>query len=139
MTSLSSPAPIPDFPWKGYDPEKTPKLYLTIDRFLARRGIKFGSPILIQTTGGKHSKTSLHYFGRARDYGHTNSDVFAIAAALEPLARGPNPRLVELFWAPKNVFWKRGVEFDPSRDLFQMHLDHVHASLAQGATLDDVP
>lgn len=138
MAGLPQPPTVTDFPWKGYDPTKTPKLYLTLDAFLTRRGVKFGPGKLNQLTGGKHAATSLHYYGRARDYGRSDCDLFAIAAALEPFAKGPKPRLVELFWAEKNVFWKRGVEFDPSRDLFNQHLDHLHASLALGATFDDV-
>lgn len=139
MAGLPQPPTVTDFPWKGYDPTKTPRLFLTLDAFLTRKGIRFSSPPrLNQATGGKHAATSLHYYGRARDYGHSDSDLLAIAAALQPYAQGVKPRLVELFWSEKDIFWKRGAQFDPSRDLFQMHLDHLHASLAVGATFDDL-
>lgn len=128
-----------DFPWPGYDPDAVPKLWETIDQYLERQGVRIGAPAPNQTTDGTHAVTSLHYTGRARDYGRSNCDSDTVARTLQPLAGGKNPRLVELFYAPLNIFWKRGVRITPSQALFNLHLDHCHASLADGATLDDLP
>lgn len=98
-----------------------------IDAYLRSRGIRFGYQGTFQTTGGRHAPGSLHYAGRARDYGDADSDCHGIYRVLEPFAR--QGIIVELFW--QNKGWKYG------RWIGQVggHWDHVHAAIAAGKTL----
>ena len=103
-----------------------------MDCFLAEQGIRVGAPSLGQTTGGNHVPNSLHYEGRARDYGDADSDVWAIYYALLPYA-GPGGVVEELFWDPAGPGGSR----DLGRPVNPIggHSDHVHAALYEGATL----
>lgn len=104
----------------------------SIDAYLGAKGIRYGSPTLGQTTGGQHVPGSLHYEGRARDYGR-DSDLPAILAELLPFAVGPGYQLCELYGL--RTFWKNGRLITPSRELFDSHQGHVHAALRDGARL----
>lgn len=105
----------------------------SIDAFLGAKGIRYGSPTVGQTTGGQHVKNSLHYAGRARDYGNHDSDVPAILAALLPFAVGPDHKLQELFG--HSIYWKNGRIHQPTAELYASHQNHVHAGLRLGAVL----
>lgn len=106
----------------------------TADNFLRKQNIRIGGPTLGQTVAPR-AYASLHPLGRARDYGNANSDVAAVAQAFKPLATGPNPAVVELFWSPGNVFYKNGQPFTPDSGLRSTHNDHVHVGIAPGADL----
>lgn len=106
-----------------------------IDDHLDGEGIPHGQPTVAQTTGGQHSATSLHYQGRARDYGNIdtpggNDGCDRIFFDLERFASGPGWRLQELFWNPRGCY-QRGNRIGPVSG----HWDHVHAGLADGALL----
>lgn len=105
-----------------------------LDAMLARAGLHVGEPTLSQTTGGVHVPTSLHYFGRARDYGRA-SDAAGIANYLRRYAVGDNRLLDELFYSPLDIFYKNGAPFSPSAKLRADHQDHVHAGLRTGAVI----
>jgi len=106
-----------------------------IDEYLDSIGVPHGTPTWVQTEGGTHSATSLHYLGRARDYGNIdtpggNAGCDRIFRALEPFAQGPGWLLQELFWNPLGCY-QRGVRIGP----VDGHWDHSHAGLAAGALL----
>jgi len=104
-----------------------------IDDYLDSLGIPHGVPTVVQTTGGTHSATSLHYQGRARDYGNIdtpggNAGCDRIYRALEPFAA--SGVLQELFWNPIGC-WQNGRRIGP----VDGHWDHVHAGLAANKLL----
>lgn len=105
----------------------------SIDDYLTAKGVRYGAPTVSQTTGGDHAPNSLHYAGRARDYGRHTSDLPTILAELLPFAVGPDHKLQELFGL--STFWKHGRVITPSAELRNSHQDHVHAGLREGATL----
>lgn len=105
----------------------------SIDAYLGAKGVRYGSPTVGQTTGGKHTPGSLHYAGRARDYGRSDSDLPTILNELLPFAVGPDYRLQELYGL--STYWKHGRVITPSADLRASHQDHVHAALREHATL----
>lgn len=104
-----------------------------IDEFLKRRGVRIGRPTQMQTTGGRHSPTSYHYRGLARDYGLWDSDAHAAARALLPVARARNSPVFELFFAPLNIWYKSGCAIN-GNDVGG-HDDHVHVALHRGRHL----
>lgn len=92
-----------------------------IDNYLKSKGIKIGAPRPVQTDGGhpgdgKHSPTSFHYKGLARDYGDVDSDCGAVMDALLPHKH----LFLELFYAPRGVWHPKNVGG---------HKDHVHAAI----------
>lgn len=106
-----------------------------IDAHLDGEGIPHGAPTWVQTEGGTHSATSLHYQGRARDYGNLdtpggNAGCNDIYRDLVRYASGPGYILQELFWNPIGC-WQRGNPIGPVAG----HWDHVHAGLALGKFL----
>lgn len=105
----------------------------SIDDYLTVKGVRYGAPTVSQTTGGNHAPGSLHYVGRARDYGRSTSDLPGILEALLPFAVGPTYKLQELFGL--STFWKNGRVITPSVGLRESHQDHVHAGLREGCTL----
>ena len=112
-----------------------------IDRYLERKGLKVGKPIVGRTTGGAHSsKKSLHYEGLARDYAVSDSDASMIARQFELIASDPNGPIAELFFAPLNIWYKNGQRLasgalrgKPAECAFVMgvggHEDHCHVAL----------
>ncbi len=104
-----------------------------IDEFLKRRGVRIGRPTREQTSGGRHSPTSYHYKGLARDYGLWDSDAHAVTRALLPVARAHNSPVFELFFAPLNVWYKSGCPIN-GNDVGG-HQDHVHVALHRGRHL----
>lgn len=104
-----------------------------IDSYLATRGVRIGAPTPGQTTGGTHAPNSYHYRGQARDYGDANSDCRAVVDALKPFATGPNPVIVELFYAPTNTWLKDGKQL--SRAAIGDHDDHVHGAIRADGVL----
>lgn len=74
-----------------------------------------------------HVEGSNHYAGIARDYGDMSNDCHAIVAALIPFATGPNPVIIELYYAPTNTWLKNGRQL--SRSAIGDHDDHVHAAI----------
>jgi hypothetical protein len=104
-----------------------------IDQYLSGRRIRIGPPTVGQTTGGRHTSTSYHYAGQARDYGRSNSDLRGILAALLPHATGPAAPIVELFGL--DVYCKNGRRITPSAGLRDSHQDHVHVALRPGGAL----
>lgn len=107
----------------------------SIDAYLAAKGVRFGPPTIGQTTGGTHAKSSLHYVGRARDYGRSNSDLARILVELKPFAAGPAHLIQELYGVA--TYWKSGRPIVPSRSLRASHQDHVHVGLRADALLPD--
>lgn len=105
----------------------------SVDAYLGALGIRYGSPTVGQTTGGTHAPGSLHYSGRARDYGRSQSDMPAIISALLPFAEGPDHLIQELFGL--GVFWKSGRVITPSTSLRTAHQDHVHVGLRAGKVM----
>ena len=106
-----------------------------IDAHLDGEGIQHGEPTGPQTTGGTHAPGSLHYAGRARDYGNLdtpggNLGCDVIFRDLEQYAQGRDCILQELFWNPIGC-WQRGVRIGPVAG----HWDHCHAGLADGKLL----
>ena len=66
-----------------------------VQNYLTDHGI---AAVPTSTTGGSHVANSLHYLGRAVDYGNSVNNVWAVFYALQPLAGGgggafslPNP------------------------------------------------
>ncbi len=106
-----------------------------MDDFLHAKRVRIGAPTPGQTTGGVHTPTSLHYKALARDYGDANSDCRGVVRELAPFARGKDYRIVELFYTPLNVFFKRGVAIRPDASLRTLHRNHVHAALRAGYKL----
>lgn len=104
-----------------------------IDEYLRACGIKVGEPTLGGTTGGKHAAGSLHYLGRARDYGQARNDMRGILRALEPYALCSPYFIEELFGL--DVYIDRGRRFSPSASLRAGHQDHVHAGLSYHGTV----
>lgn len=113
-----------------------------IHSYLHGLGIPAADPSVAQSTGGQHATNSEHYpashppypdgvrRGHAVDYGLYDevSDLGAIVAALEPLAQGPDPAIVELFWPDGG--WSHGTwtgEIDVP--------NHLHAAIAYGRHL----
>ena len=97
-----------------------------IDDYLKNRGIKIGPPRPVQTDGGhpgdgKHSPTSNHYKGLARDYGDMDSDCGAVLDALLPHKH----LLLELYYAPRGMWHPRNVGG---------HTDHVHVAIRPDAS-----
>jgi hypothetical protein len=101
-----------------------------IDSYLTARGVRIGRPTIGQTTGGSHTKGSLHFQRRARDYGDADSDLPAVWAALLPLAQGPGWTLEELFYDPGGG-WDSGRSVGPIGG----HRDHVHAGIGVGKSM----
>ena len=110
----------------------------TIDAWLKGQGITVGAPTDEQTTGGKHSPTSAHGSGRARDYGNgvPFSDCAAIATALRPFAKAGGP-IMELFYDGVTVkeWWDNGYPFTPLGNLRRDHKNHVHVALWPGRVM----
>lgn len=105
----------------------------TVDTYLAGRGVRHGAPTEGQTTGGKHATNSLHYTGRARDYGRSDSDLVGILDVLLPFAVGPDHVIQELFGLA--VYWKHGAILHPSAELRAAHQNHVHVGLRAGRVM----
>ena len=108
-----------------------------IDAHLDGEEIPHGEPTVAQTTGGQHAPGSLHYAGRARDYGNLdtpggNDGCDRIYFDLEPFAQ--SGVLQELFWNPRGC-WQKGRRIGP----VDGHWDHVHAGLALGQSLPVKP
>jgi hypothetical protein len=104
-----------------------------IDQFLTAHGVRYGPPLVSQTTGGKHKPNSLHYDGRARDYGVSNSDLPAVMLMLRPYAIGPDHIIEELFGL--SLYIDSGKIFAPTKALYASHQDHVHVGLRAGRLL----
>jgi hypothetical protein len=104
-----------------------------IDAFLAAHGVRYGRPLVEQTTGGSHKPNSLHYDGRARDYGQSNSDLKAILGVLRPYAIGADHVIEELFGL--TLYVDSGKIFAPTKSLYASHQNHVHVGLRAGRTL----
>jgi len=119
-----------------------------IDNELAAHGIRMGPVSPCSTDGSRaqcplHREHSLHYLGRARDYGDKRSDCLAIVEHLRPFAQGASPVLCQLFYAPTNDWWVNGRNLN--RGAIGDHDDHVHAAISEGAAFphpvqeDDMP
>jgi hypothetical protein len=104
-----------------------------IDRFLTECRVKIGLPTVGQTTGGAHKPNSLHYQGRARDYGQSGSNLRDIITVLRPFAIGPDHTLEELFGL--DTYIDNGRILSPSKGLWASHQDHVHVALRAGRVL----
>ncbi len=100
----------------------------SIDAYLSRAGVRIAPPGPGQTTGGRHADGSLHYDGRARDYGRA-SPFTAILRLLEPIALDPNGPIEELFGP--------GISIKNGRRIRQVpgHESHTHVGLKKGRTL----
>jgi hypothetical protein len=75
-----------------------------LDQYLKIKapGVKFSSPRGNQTTGGKHSSSSLHYKGLARDYGQSDTDLSSVIFSLMPLVNGTNKGVIHEFFCNVN-------------------------------------
>jgi hypothetical protein len=107
----------------------TAQPWQSIDRYLTTvRGIKVGEPTPGQTTSGRHVSGSLHYQGRARDYGRTSNYV-GVAQALIHIAEDPAGPIEELFGP--------GVSIDNGRRVPKVpgHETHTHVGLKKGRYL----
>lgn len=89
-------------------------------------GSKFGLAIQgdFQTTGGKHTKGSLHYAGKAVDYGDANNSPEKLRA-LAAYAQANPGQFKEFFYDPLGWYIKNGKIIKGS---IGGHGDHAHAA-----------
>lgn len=89
--------------------------------YLKGTGVPYG---VSSTTGGQHSKSSLHYSGKAADF--VGPDLMAIFSQFMKV--GAN--LAELIYSPAGVGIKNGQPVDIRSfygdDVYRQHFDHVH-------------
>lgn len=111
-------------------PCPAPGQWEQLDEFVRDHNLDPGPATCGQTTGGTHADGSLHYPGRARDYGAAGVDHIAIAHLFEPLAQGPNYLIEELFCEQIGMRWSHG-----KVSTFQDHPNHTHVGIRDGADL----
>lgn len=81
-------------------------------------------PGTTQTTGGRHSPNSLHYAGRAVDFGNARNTPTQLKAYAEYMRRKHGKNIKELYYQPLNWFIKNGKVYKGAGA--EGHGDHLH-------------
>jgi hypothetical protein len=89
-----------------------------------------------QLTGGEHATGSLHYSGRAVDFGDAGQSAAKMLRLFSALYQEFGPKLNELFYdrSPWHVN-----DYQKVAGQFGGHLDHIHAGFAMGGRYGGLP